>query len=86
MWLSKKSIKVRGYCNVMFAFMKNLPEDVVLIVSSYYGNKISKKLSNEINEQRLLYAIKEKEYFDKKLRTWHTRSSEIFLKTKQAFP
>jgi hypothetical protein len=42
--------------------MKKLPEDVVLIISSYYGSKISRELSNEINDQRFLYAIKEKEY------------------------
>jgi len=86
MWFSKRSIKVRGNNNVMFALMKKLPEDVVLIISSYYGSKISKELSNEINDQRFLYAIKEKEYFDKKLRTWHTRSVGDIFKDQASVP
>jgi len=66
--------------------MKKLPEDVVLIISSYYGNKILRELANEINEQRLLYAIKEKEYFDEKLRIWRTRSVGDIFKNQTSVP
>jgi len=55
----------------MYPFIKKLPEDIVLIISSYYGSKILRDLSNEINDQRLLYAIKNKEYFDQKFNVWH---------------
>jgi hypothetical protein len=54
--------------------MSYLPNDVILIISSYYGNKIVKELSDEINDQKLLYAIKEKEYYNKQFRTWHTNN------------
>jgi hypothetical protein len=86
MWFTKKSIKVRGNNNVMFTFMKKLPEDVVLIISSYYGSKISRELSNEINDQRFLYAIKEKEYFDTKLRIWRTMSVGNIFKDQASVP
>lgn len=58
----------------MFKFMSYLPNDLVLIISSYYGSKIVKELSDEINDQKLLYAIKEKEYYNKQFRTWHTNN------------
>jgi hypothetical protein len=51
--------------------MNKLPDDVIYIISSYYGNKISTDLSKQINDQRLLYAIKEREYYNKNFRTWH---------------
>lgn len=86
MWLRKRSIKRYCRSNVMFTFMKKLPEDVVLIISSYYGNKILRELSDEINDQRFLYAIKDKEYFDKKLRTWHTRSVGDIFKNQASVP
>lgn len=66
--------------------MKKLPEDVVLIISSYYGNKILRELATEIHDQRLLYAIKEKEYFDKKLRIWGTRSVGQIFKNQASVP
>jgi hypothetical protein len=66
--------------------MNKLPEDVVLIISSYYGSKISRELSNEIHDQRFLYAIKEKEYFDKKLRVWRTRSVGNIFKDQESVP
>ena len=66
--------------------MKKLPEDVVLIISSYYGSKISRELSNEINDQRFLYAIKEKEYFDTKLRIWRTISVGNIFKDQASVP
>jgi hypothetical protein len=60
--------------------MNRLPEDVVFIISSYYGNRISCDLSRDINDQRHLYAIKDKYYFNDELRIWHThRVSSIFL-------
>ena len=86
MWFIKKSIKRYCRSNVMFAFMKKLPEDVVLIISSYYGSKISRELSNEINDQRFLYAIREKEYFDIKLRIWTTRSVGNIFKDQASVP
>jgi hypothetical protein len=55
----------------MFKYISKLPDEIVCIISSYYGNKISKYLSKDINDQKLLYAIKENEYYDKKFRTWH---------------
>jgi len=51
--------------------ISNLPEDIVAHISGYYGQKIPRNLSREINGQRLLYAIKENEYYNKKYRTWH---------------
>jgi hypothetical protein len=51
--------------------MNKLPDEIVCIISSYYGNKISEDLSKDINDQKLLYAIKENEYYNKKFRTWH---------------
>lgn len=55
----------------MFKYMNKLPDEIVCIISSYYGNKISEDLSKDINDQKLLYAIKENEYYNKKFRTWH---------------
>ena len=55
----------------MFKYMNKLPDDVICIISSYYSNKIPNDLSQQINDQRLLYAIKEREYYNKNLRIWH---------------
>ena len=55
----------------MFKYMNKLPDEIICIISSYYGNKISEELSKDINDQKLLYSIKENEYYDKKFRTWH---------------
>jgi len=61
--------------------MNKLPDDVLIIISSYYGNKISNELSREINDQQLLYAIKENEYYNKKFRTWHiSKFAEVLMK------
>ena len=64
----------------MFKNFNKLPEDVILIISSYYGNKIMKELSEEINNQRLLRIIKEKECYNKKFRTWNVSSFYNILK------
>jgi hypothetical protein len=58
----------------MFKNFNKLPDDVILIISSYYGNKISKELSEEINNQRMLRIIKERECYNNKSRTWNIRN------------
>jgi len=55
----------------MFKYMYKLPDEIIIIISSYYPNKISNNLSNDINDLRLLYAIKEKEYYNKNTRGWN---------------
>ena len=70
----------------MFNNFNKLPDDVILIISSYYGNKISKELSQEINHQRLLYVIKENEYYNKKNRTWHISNVYNILKEYPSIP
>jgi len=50
--------------------MNRLPNDVILHISGYYGEKIPNDLSTQINDQRLLYMIKEKEYYDRNLGIW----------------
>uniref|UniRef100_A0A6C0LD35 Uncharacterized protein n=1 Tax=viral metagenome TaxID=1070528 RepID=A0A6C0LD35_9ZZZZ len=50
--------------------MNRLPNDVILHISGYYGEKIPNDLSKQINDQRLLYMIKEKEYYNRTLRLW----------------
>jgi hypothetical protein len=50
--------------------MYKLPNEIIVIISSYYPTKISKNLSDDINDQRLLYSIKEKEYYNKNTRCW----------------
>lgn len=52
-------------------FFLHLPEDIVLHISGYYGNKIKNDLSQEIKDQRLLYSIKEQEYYNATFNTWH---------------
>jgi hypothetical protein len=52
-------------------FVLHLPEDIVLHISGYYGNKIKNDLSQEIKDQRLLYSIKEQEYYNATCKTWH---------------
>ena len=60
--------------------MNKLPNDIIYIISSYYGNKIPTDLSKQINDQRLLYAIKEREYYNKNFRTWHiSKISNVLL-------
>jgi hypothetical protein len=60
--------------------MNKLPYDIIYIISSYYGNKIPTDLSKQINDQRLLYAIKEREYYNKNFRTWHiSKISNVLL-------
>ena len=64
----------------MFKYMNKLPYDIIYIISSYYGNKIPTDLSKQINDQRLLYAIKEREYYNKNFRTWHiSKISNVLL-------
>jgi hypothetical protein len=70
----------------MFNNFSKLPDDVILIISSYYGNKISKELSQEINDQRLLRIIKENEYYNKKHRTWHISTIGNILKEYPSIP
>jgi len=50
--------------------MNRLPEDIILHISGYYGEKISKELAKEIHDQRVLQSIKETEYYNDKLRIW----------------
>jgi hypothetical protein len=65
----------------MESLINKLPEDIVLIVSSYYGNRISTELSTDINDQKFLYSIKDKYYFNDELRIWNThRVCFAFLK------
>jgi len=60
--------------------MKKLPDDIIIIISSYYGNKIPKELSDEIKDQRLLNIIKEREYYNYQFRTWHlSKVSDILI-------
>jgi len=56
----------------MFDYMKKLPSEIICHISGYYGQKIPDDLSREIGDQRLLCAIKEKEYYNKTHRTWHS--------------
>jgi hypothetical protein len=65
--------------------MNKLPDDIIIIISSYYGNKISKELSDEINDQRLLNIIKEKEYYNYNFRTWHLSKVGDILILQQDF-
>uniref|UniRef100_A0A6C0JJ51 Uncharacterized protein n=1 Tax=viral metagenome TaxID=1070528 RepID=A0A6C0JJ51_9ZZZZ len=54
--------------------ISDLPEDIVLHISGYYGVKIPINLSIDIKEQKYLQIIKENEYYDETCRIWKTRT------------
>jgi hypothetical protein len=60
--------------------MNNLPEEILCIISGYYGNKIPSNLSNDINDYRLLLFIKEKDYYYENTNTWNI--TEVINKLK----
>jgi hypothetical protein len=55
----------------MDRFMNRLPEDTILHIAGFYGLKIPPDLAKEINDQKILYAIKESEYYNDAHKTWH---------------
>ena len=58
------------FCSV-FLWMDKLPEDIILHISGYYGEKIPKELAKEIHDQRVLQSIKETEYYQEKYMSWN---------------
>jgi len=53
--------------------MERLPNDVILRISGFYGSKIPSALSEQINQQKILCAIKENEYYKDEYRIWNIK-------------
>jgi len=53
--------------------MDKLPNDVILHISGFYGRRIPSDLSKEINQKKILYAIKENEYYNHDYNIWNIR-------------
>lgn len=55
----------------LIKYMNVLPIDILYIISGYYGHKISKELSDDIKDYKLLLSIKRTEYYNPISKTWH---------------
>ena len=56
--------------SISLSFMKQLPQEVLQIISGYYGQRINKDLSNQIRGQQTLNKIKHSEYYNKEQKIW----------------
>jgi hypothetical protein len=51
--------------------LKHFPDEIIIIISSYYGCKIPHELSSQIKDENMLQKIREKEYYNPETKTWH---------------
>ena len=65
--------------------MNTLPEDVLYIISGYYGSQLPSNLSRDIKDYALLLDIKQQEYYNETTKTWNIGSVLNKLKNPQYF-
>jgi len=65
--------------------MNTLPEDVLYIISGYYGSQLPDNLSRDIKDYLLLLDIKRQEYYNETTNTWNIGSVLDKLKKPKYF-
>jgi hypothetical protein len=59
-----------------------LPDDIVCLISGFYGEKIPDKLSKDIIDYQLLKKIKKENYYKGETNTWHVENVLLKLMIK----